>query len=113
MPSLIALGKVASTKPFFLAHRYRSARAVRFVYTQTFSLRPSGASDRRNIRHLFSDKAHFRVGAGSPSADRYRSARFGECAFSSENLSALLRILLYNSVCFPHKADAHVGDVTR
>ena len=62
MPSLLAEGKVASTKPFFLAHRYRSAHAVRFVQTQTFALRTAFilahaqgrcASVIRNIRHLF------------------------------------------------------------
>ena len=92
---------------------------VRFVHTQTFALRtaiarlaPCASSTRKRYR-LFGYKPHFRVGAGSPGADRYRFARFGECGFYLKNTMHLLRILWNSSECLPHKADAHVGDVTR
>ena len=71
------------------------------------------AALRRKRYRLFGYKPHFRVGAGSPGADRFRFARFGECGFYLKNTMHLLRILENISVSFPHKADAHVEDMTR
>ena len=92
---------------------------MRFGHTQTFSLRTAFvlahaqgrcASSTRKRYRLFGYKPHFRVGAGSPGADRLRFARFGECGFYLKNTMHLLRILKKVSVSLPHKEDAHVGD---
>ena len=115
-------GALRTDANLILAHRYRSAHAVRFVYTQTFALRTAFilahaqgrcASVIRKRYRLFGYKPHFRAAAGSPCRSRYRFARFGECGFYLKNTMHLLRIPENVSVSFPHKADAHVGDVTR
>ena len=93
----------------FLSQKYDAfaaniclAHCVRFGQTQTFALRTAFilahaqgrcASVIRKRYRLFGYKPHFRVGAGSPSADRYRFARFGECGFYLKNTMHLLRIL--------------------
>ena len=114
MPSLIALGKVASTKPLIEAAASRMS-GVFSLRTAFILAHAQGrcASDTRKRYRLFGYKPHFRAAAGSPCRSRYRFARFGECGFYLKNTMHLLRIPENVSVSFPHKADAHVGDVTR
>ena len=94
MPSLIALGKVASTKPLIEAAASRMSGV--FALRTAFVLAPAQgrcASVIRKRYRLFGYKPHFRAAAGSPCRSRYRFARFGECGFYLKNTMHLLRIL--------------------
>ena len=134
MPSLVAQGKVASTKPlieaaasrmsgvfslrtaFILAHAQgRCASVIRKPFPCALrALRPHAISDISLVyKRKFCLAAMRQASATCGGSRTFLLPPYKICASILKDLSALLRILWNGSESFLHKADAHVGDVTR
>ncbi len=66
-----------------------------------------GAAHFTRLRDLFANLRRFRVGAGYPCADRYRSARSDNRRIHYKNLCAFAANSVKQQAISPHKADAH------